>query len=65
MQHLLPALRDGYVCAYLQRQIIEPTITLLHITIVAVEAIARKEGVGFEWGCVLSTERDAQKTEEG
>ena len=65
MQHLLPTLRDGNVGAYLQRQIIEPTITLLHVTIVAVEAIARKEGVGFESGCVLSTERDAQKTEEG
>ena len=64
MQHLLPALRDGYVCTYLQRQIIEPTITLLHITIVAVEAIARKEGVGFERGRVRCVEGGQDHAEE-
>jgi hypothetical protein len=64
MQHLLPTLRDGNVGAYLQRQIIEPTITLLHITIVAVEAIARKEGVGFEWGGVCGVEGGQDHAEE-
>jgi len=64
MQHHLPALRDGYVCADLQRQIIKPTIPLLHVTIVAVEAIARKEGVGFEWGWVCGVEGGQDHAEE-
>jgi hypothetical protein len=65
MQHLLPTLGDGNVCAYLQRQIIEPTITLLHIGIVTVEAVARKEGFGFEWGRVRCLERDTHQSEDG
>jgi hypothetical protein len=57
MQHFLPTLRDGPVRAHVQRQIIEPTITFLNITIMAVEAVAREEGVGFERGRIRCVER--------
>ena len=65
MQHLLPTFSDGPVRAHVQRQIIEPTITFLNIAIMAVEAVAREEGVGFERGRVLCLEREAQENEDG
>jgi hypothetical protein len=63
MQHLLPALCDGDVRAYFQRQIIKPTITLLHVTIMAIDAITRQEGVGLKSCGVCGVESGAEEEE--